>query len=368
MAVGWRCRQTALHLASLNGHTETAKALVAAGVDVHRQDNNGYGSGVCRMWGYPAERVCSTTGPEGRGEARSLARRWLWAGGAGVRRCKMRLRMGTRRRRRRWWRRARTCTGKTTMGTVGGVSHVGLAWRARLLDDRSRGQGRGVGQIARAAMGLGLRCTKTALQYASWAGDAGKRRFTLRRLMGTRRRRRRWWRRARTCTARTIMGTVGGVSHVGLSWRARLLDDRSRGQGRGVGQIARAAVSVGWWCRESALYLASILGHTEMAKALVAAGADVHRQNNDGYGRGCVACGAILVSASARRQVPGAGARRRADRSRGNGRGLAMQAHCAARCVFEWAHGDGEGAGGGGRGRALRRQRWVRSGVCRMWG
>jgi hypothetical protein len=97
----------------------------------------------------------------------------------------------------------------------------------------------------------------------------------------------RWWRRARTWTAKTTMGTVGGVSHVGLSWRARLLDDRSRGQGRGVGQIARAAVGVGWRCRQTALHYASFNGHTETAMALVAAGADVHRQDNDdGYGRG----------------------------------------------------------------------------------
>ncbi len=158
----------------------------------------------------------------------------------------------------------------------------------------------------------------------------------------------------------------GGVSHVGLSCRARLLDDRSRGQGRG--QIARAAVSVGWRCRQTALQIASSNGHTETAKALVAAGADVHRQDDDGYGRGvCVACGASLVSASARRQVPGAGARRRADRSHGNGCCLPVQANGASPCVVEWAHGDSGSAGGGGRGRAPREQQRVRSGVCRMW-
>ncbi len=87
--MGWRCRKTALHYASENGHTEMAKALVVAGADVHRQDNNGYGRGyvACRA---SFGRVCSTTGPEGRGEARSLARRWLWAGGAGKRRFTLR--------------------------------------------------------------------------------------------------------------------------------------------------------------------------------------------------------------------------------------------------------------------------------------
>jgi hypothetical protein len=102
--------------------------------------------------------------------------------------------------------------------------------------------------------------------------------------------------------------------------------------------------------------------------ALVAEGADVHRQDNTGYGRGCVACGACLASASARRQFLRAGARRRADRSRGSGRGLAMQENGTRLCVVEWAHGDGEGARGGGRGRAPAEQQWVRSGVCRMWG
>jgi hypothetical protein len=57
MAV-WLCRRTALHLALLNGHTETAMALAKAGVDVHCKDDDGYGfSGfilvllVCRRAG-----------------------------------------------------------------------------------------------------------------------------------------------------------------------------------------------------------------------------------------------------------------------------------------------------------------------------
>jgi ankyrin repeat protein len=38
------CRRTALHSASLNGHTETALALVKAGADVHCKTNDGYAS------------------------------------------------------------------------------------------------------------------------------------------------------------------------------------------------------------------------------------------------------------------------------------------------------------------------------------
>ncbi len=38
-----RCRRTALHLASLNGHTKVAVALLKAGADVHCTDNEGYG-------------------------------------------------------------------------------------------------------------------------------------------------------------------------------------------------------------------------------------------------------------------------------------------------------------------------------------
>ncbi len=39
----WLCRRTALHLASQNGHTETALALVEAGADVHCKANHGCG-------------------------------------------------------------------------------------------------------------------------------------------------------------------------------------------------------------------------------------------------------------------------------------------------------------------------------------
>jgi hypothetical protein len=41
------CRRTALHWASLEGHTETAMALAKAGADVHGKDKYGYGSPGC---------------------------------------------------------------------------------------------------------------------------------------------------------------------------------------------------------------------------------------------------------------------------------------------------------------------------------
>ncbi len=46
-ACAWLRRWTALHLASQEGHTKKAKALVAAGADVHCKDNDGYGAGRC---------------------------------------------------------------------------------------------------------------------------------------------------------------------------------------------------------------------------------------------------------------------------------------------------------------------------------
>ena len=42
----WLCRRTALHLASMEGHTETAMALVKAGADVHDKNDNGYSPGL----------------------------------------------------------------------------------------------------------------------------------------------------------------------------------------------------------------------------------------------------------------------------------------------------------------------------------
>ncbi len=50
------CRHTALHIASSNGHTETVKALVAAGADVHCKNNDGYDQWRCIV-GLLVERV-----------------------------------------------------------------------------------------------------------------------------------------------------------------------------------------------------------------------------------------------------------------------------------------------------------------------
>ncbi len=44
------CRHTALHIASENGHTETVKALVAAGADVHCKDDDGCDRWRCIAW------------------------------------------------------------------------------------------------------------------------------------------------------------------------------------------------------------------------------------------------------------------------------------------------------------------------------
>ncbi len=46
-AHAWLRRWTALHWASKEGHTETLKALVVAGADVHCEENDGYGAGRC---------------------------------------------------------------------------------------------------------------------------------------------------------------------------------------------------------------------------------------------------------------------------------------------------------------------------------
>ncbi len=45
-------------MASQNGHTETAKALVAAGADVHCKSNDGYGAGRCMAGQFASVLVC----------------------------------------------------------------------------------------------------------------------------------------------------------------------------------------------------------------------------------------------------------------------------------------------------------------------
>jgi hypothetical protein len=55
------CRRTALHSASLDGHTETAMALVKAGADALSKDNDGYGSRGCIL----VSLVCHSSGADG---------------------------------------------------------------------------------------------------------------------------------------------------------------------------------------------------------------------------------------------------------------------------------------------------------------
>ncbi len=159
---------------------------------------------------------------------------------------------------------------------------MGLAWRARLLDDSSRGQGRGVGQIARTALGCGLAVQADGAALCvgirahgdgEGAGGGGRGRAP--------------------AGPKPVWSGVLGLSGVRPACASGVWTVPGA-KGRGVGQIAREAIGVGWRCRDTALHVASSKGHTETAKALVAAGADVHRQNIKGYGRGCVACGASL--------------------------------------------------------------------------
>ena len=58
-------RWTALHYASQNGHTETAKALVAAGADVHCQAEQGYGAGWCIAGQFASGAFADGEGGEG---------------------------------------------------------------------------------------------------------------------------------------------------------------------------------------------------------------------------------------------------------------------------------------------------------------
>ncbi len=64
---------TALHYASLNGHTETAMALVTAGADVHGKTNVGYGfSRLHPRVGWVSDSV-GADGPSTRGVAAGVA-------------------------------------------------------------------------------------------------------------------------------------------------------------------------------------------------------------------------------------------------------------------------------------------------------
>jgi hypothetical protein len=61
----WLCRWTALHYASRNGHTETAKALLAAGADVRCETEKGYGAGRCRALRFASGAFADGEGGEG---------------------------------------------------------------------------------------------------------------------------------------------------------------------------------------------------------------------------------------------------------------------------------------------------------------
>jgi hypothetical protein len=68
----WLCRRTALLDASLNGHTETAMALVKVGADVHCQDNDGCGcSGGILVSVVSLQ--CGADGPSTRGGTAGVA-------------------------------------------------------------------------------------------------------------------------------------------------------------------------------------------------------------------------------------------------------------------------------------------------------
>jgi hypothetical protein len=184
-------------------------------------------------------------------------------------------------------------------------------------------------------------------------GCAALRRCTMRLTSATRRRRWRWSRRARTCTARTRTGAVArGCILVSLGCHSA---------GRTVRPLgAELQEWLFGLCRWTALHLASQEGHTETALALVTAGADVHCQDNDGYGfsrlhpRNAGVLGwhphpvrLVMVRGRTVRPLGGGAARVPV---------LAVQEYGAALGVGWRPHGDGDGAGRGGRGRALQGQ------------
>ncbi len=68
-----RCRETALHLALIFGHIETAKALVASGADVHATDSDGYP--LVSTQSTPAARTVRGTDSDGYHTAEELASR-----------------------------------------------------------------------------------------------------------------------------------------------------------------------------------------------------------------------------------------------------------------------------------------------------
>jgi hypothetical protein len=178
----WLCRCTALHLASHNGHTETAMALAKAGADVRCKSNDGYGSRSFILVSIVSLH-CGADGPSTRRSGRSGC-----FGCAEARRCTLRRSTAARRRRWRWSRRARTCTARAATGTVP--------------------RGCIVGSVVLPQCGADGPSIRMWSGRSGCFGCAGERRCTRRRSKATRRRRWRWSRRARTCTARATKGTA----------------------------------------------------------------------------------------------------------------------------------------------------------------
>jgi hypothetical protein len=154
------CRDTALHYASSNGHTETAMALVKAGADVHCKDNDGYGCTGCMLVSL-GRRQCR--GGRSVESGVELQERLVCC--AGIQRCTMRRGTATRRRRWRWSRRARTCTARTTTGTVQPSGCIVVS-----LGRRQCGGGRSVNSGVELQERLLRLRRSTALHYASLNG------------------------------------------------------------------------------------------------------------------------------------------------------------------------------------------------------
>ncbi len=181
----WLCRWTALHLASNNGHTETAMVLVTAGADVHGKDNDGYG--FSRLH---ARSVGFATVLGGRSVHSGVERQECPFGLC---------------RRTALHSASQNGHTETAMALVKAGADVHCkandgCGSSGLHRDYVRG-GRSVH--------LGWSCRRACF------GCAGSRRCTLRRLTATRRRRWRWSRRARTWAPGPAAGTGSRASSSG---------------------------------------------------------------------------------------------------------------------------------------------------------
>ncbi len=194
----WLCSWTALHLASQNGHTETAMALVKAGADVHSKNKDGHGSALglhARVFGLPQ---CGG----GRSvESGMELQGWLvWL-------CR--------------------CTALYS-ASQNGHTETAMALVKAGADVHCTAKD---GYGCSSCMLVSLVCHSAGASGPStrgwscrdgWFGCAVGRRCTRRRTTATRRRRWRCWRRAELCTARAREGTVRGGAWLG-GCRASLL-------------------------------------------------------------------------------------------------------------------------------------------------